>query len=384
MPAGAQIFHAHGNLPRGERVQATIGRRMSPRTATAYPWNALQRVSRVATRGASRARRHVEAMLDLGRLSSALSELTECEAVVVVQRITTEAPRRRPAAELAFELGGDGLACTLWVEPELIATALAHMLRRPIALSVPGALDESLNGAAHALLLELARRCGAKAPLHLTGPNSNPALHSEVFVEATVVLGGSAHAVQAALRLPELPAAPHVALVDLGETVISVPLVIGWSLAERADLADLVPGNAWFPGAGCWLDASLSGNVALAAPSLDQGSAAALSPNGTIVIRGGCVPLLPDAGELMTDSANAEASLNDAVLDSPVVVRVEMGAVSMTAREWAELGPGDIIETGRRIGEPIVLRIAGREVARGELVNLEGELGVRVRELVRP
>jgi flagellar motor switch/type III secretory pathway protein FliN len=85
----------------------------------------------------------------------------------------------------------------------------------------------------------------------------------------------------------------------------------------------------------------------------------------------------------MSDPAKPEASLTDAVLDSPVVVRVEVGAVSMSAREWAELAPGDVIETGRRIAEPVVLRVAGREVARGELVNLEGELGVRIRELVR-
>jgi flagellar motor switch/type III secretory pathway protein FliN len=41
-----------------------------------------------------------------------------------------------------------------------------------------------------------------------------------------------------------------------------------------------------------------------------------------------------------------------------------------------------VIETRHRIAEPVVLRIAGREVARGELVNIEGELGVRVRELL--
>ena len=69
--------------------------------------------------------------------------------------------------------------------------------------------------------------------------------------------------------------------------------------------------------------------------------------------------------------------------DRLMMVRIEIGAVSMTAREWAELGPGDVIESGRRIAEPVVLRVAGREVARGELVNLEGELGVRIRELVR-
>jgi flagellar motor switch protein FliM len=121
----------------------------------------------------------------------------------------------------------------------------------------------------------------------------------------------------------------------------------------------------------------------LAAASHDQGIAGTLSRDGKIVLRGESVLLLQDAGESMSDTAKPETSLNDAVLDSPVVVRVEIGAVTLTAREWAELGPGDVIEAGRRIAEPVILRVAGREVARGELVNLEGELGVRIRELVR-
>jgi flagellar motor switch/type III secretory pathway protein FliN len=77
-------------------------------------------------------------------------------------------------------------------------------------------------------------------------------------------------------------------------------------------------------------------------------------------------------------------TLDAAILDSPVVVRVEVGSVSFTAREWAELRPGDVIEMGIGLAEPVVLRIAGCEVARGELVNVDGELGVRIRELVAP
>jgi flagellar motor switch/type III secretory pathway protein FliN len=75
------------------------------------------------------------------------------------------------------------------------------------------------------------------------------------------------------------------------------------------------------------------------------------------------------------------SSIEEAVLDAPIVVRVEVGAVSMTAAEWARLRAGDVIETGRRLNEPVVLRVAGREVARGELCDIEGELGVRIREL---
>ena len=97
------------------------------------------------------------------------------------------------------------------------------------------------------------------------------------------------------------------------------------------------------------------------------------------MLRGDTVALGADAIMAEPEDSNA---LGEAALDAPVVVRVELGNVTLSARKWAELAPGDVIETGRRIGEPVVLRVAGREVARGELVNVEGELGVRIRELV--
>jgi type III secretion system YscQ/HrcQ family protein len=322
-------------------------------------------------------------VLDPLRLRAALAELTESEVSIVVKRVTNAPPQRRPLTELGFELADSGLRCSLSIEPELAANALARVLRRPITLTQPGALDHSLSGALHALVFELARRSGARGSLHLVEANAAKMRVGEVFVEATVLISGTAYQVLAALELAELPKRREVTLRELGELQIALPIVVGWSLAERATLADFVPGNAWFPGLGMWLDETGAGAVALAAASHDRGLAASLSRDGKIVLREGSVQLLPDAGELMSDPEKPEASLTDAVLDSPVVVRIEIGAVSMSAREWAELAPGDVIESGQRIAEPVVLRVAGREVARGELVNLEGELGVRIRELVR-
>jgi flagellar motor switch/type III secretory pathway protein FliN len=358
---------------------------MSPRRATAYPFHALESVPRETARRAARARRRVQAVLDPTRLRAALAELTESEVSIVVRDVSCAPPRRRPPTELGFELGDGGPCCALAIEPELAVSALSRTLRRPIILSHGGALDDSLSGALHALVFEIARRSGARAPLYLLDAGVARARASEVFVEASVLLAGAAYQVLLALELPELPElrVPTPTLRELGELPVALPVVAGWSLAERAALADFLPGNAWFPGEGLWLDASGAGSVALAATAQDRGLMATLSRDGKIVLRGGSVQLMPDAGELMSDPEKPEASLTDAVLDSPIVVRIEVGAVSMTAREWAELGPGDVIESGRRIAEPVVLRVAGREVARGELINLEGELGVRIRELVR-
>ena len=355
---------------------------MSQRVATPYPWTALERVSRVAAGRARAARRAVSRVLDPRRLAAALGELTECEVQLIVQRVSSEPPRRRPLTGLGLELG-DGLLVALAIEPELAVNALGRVLRRPIALSAHGALDDALAGALNAVALEVARRAGARAPLFVVHSSDAWTHANEVFVEGTVLLGGTPYQWVAALRIPELTPSEPASLAALGELPIALPLVVGLGLAERTQLADFQPGNAWFPGAGLWLASNGSGRGALAASNQDHGLSVELSPDGRIVLRGESVQLFVEAGELMTDSAKPEASLADAVLDSPVVVRVEIGAVSMTAREWAELSPGDVIEAGRRIAEPVVLRIAGREVARGELVSLEGELGIRIRELVR-
>lgn len=367
---------------------------MSLRAVTAYPWKALETVTRHSARRAAEGRRQVHALLDIARVSAALAELSDCEASLVVRRVSSETPRRRPLVELGFELGSTGIACALSVEPELAVNVLARILRRPVTLSPQATLDEALAGAFSAVVLEIARRSGAQGSLHLLDSGEARARARDVFVEATALIAGTPYQVVAALGLPELAPSPvrQPSLAALGELSIALPLVIGLGLAERAALADFTPGNAWFPGGGLWISPHGDGAVALAAATRDEGIAATLSRDGKIVIRGESVALPYDASstpqegaEPMSDLEKPDPSkltLTDAVLDSPVVVRVEMGAVSMTAREWAELGPGDVIETGRRIAEPVVLRVAGREVARGELVNLEGELGVRIRELV--
>ncbi len=356
---------------------------MTPRALTGYPWSALESVSRASARRGARARRAAQGVVDLPRLANALADLTDAEASVLVRRVTSAAPRRRALTDLGFELGNGGPVCALSLEPELAANALGRVLRRPVALSAHGTLDDSLTGALTAFLLELGRRAGARDTITVLEAGEARARASDVFVEASIVLAGTAYQVQVALGLPDLALESPASLSALGELEISVPLVAGWSLAERALLVDFVPGNAWFPGPGWWLDARGEGPIALAAASHDRGLGGTLTRDGKIVLRGESVQLLPDLGELMSEPGKPDASLSDAVLDSPIVVRVEIGAVSLTAREWAELGPGDVIETGRRVAEPVILRVAGREVARGELVNLEGEIGVRIRELVK-
>ena len=68
--------------------------------------------------------------------------------------------------------------------------------------------------------------------------------------------------------------------------------------------------------------------------------------------------------------------------DVPVDVSVELGRARMTIGETLDLGPGAIVTLDRMAGEPVDLLVNGRVVARGEVVVIDEEFGLRVTEVV--
>lgn len=67
--------------------------------------------------------------------------------------------------------------------------------------------------------------------------------------------------------------------------------------------------------------------------------------------------------------------------DIPLQVAVELARVPITAEEVVALKIGQVIDLNRVAGEPIDLSVNGKIVARGELVEVDGNLGVRVLSL---
>jgi flagellar motor switch protein FliN len=67
-----------------------------------------------------------------------------------------------------------------------------------------------------------------------------------------------------------------------------------------------------------------------------------------------------------------------APLDVPVTLTVELGRVNLTLAHLADLKAGDIVELSRHSRAPVELTSNGRLVARGELILIDTELGVRV------
>ncbi len=64
--------------------------------------------------------------------------------------------------------------------------------------------------------------------------------------------------------------------------------------------------------------------------------------------------------------------------DVPVTLVVELGRLNLPLRRLADLRPGDVLELGRHAREPVELTSGGRLIARGELVQIDTELGLRV------
>jgi type III secretion system YscQ/HrcQ family protein len=346
---------------------------------SAYPWASLERLPRAAWREAGRARRALARAITIDALGRAASEVLSVETALVLGDVSVDVFPTN-ADTVAFETS-DGSLVMVALDAALISGLLGRVLGRPVGLTAPGTpLDATVAGALAALLGEIARRSGAPEAL-VTSSRARPG-EACVNVSATVVFDGRPYWARAWIRASARPA-PPVSLASLGELEIGLGVVVAVCLASPSELGSLTPGDAWLPGAGWLLDPRGAGRAALAAPRSERGVALDLAPDGGVVVGDCVVELGLDVeGEMSSEREGVEGALAEAVLDAPVVVRVEVGTISLTAAEWAALAPGDVIETGRRINEPVVLRVAGREVARGELVEVEGELGVRIREIL--
>jgi flagellar motor switch protein FliN/FliY len=88
--------------------------------------------------------------------------------------------------------------------------------------------------------------------------------------------------------------------------------------------------------------------------------------------------------ETTTTSAPVEPSSAELerLYDVPVELAVEIGRTQMTIRETLALGPGSIVTLDKLAGEPVDLLVNGKPIARGEVVVLDEEFGLRVTEVL--
>jgi flagellar motor switch protein FliN/FliY len=112
------------------------------------------------------------------------------------------------------------------------------------------------------------------------------------------------------------------------------------------------------------VDATAATSSAAPAPSTPAGSA---TPAST-----------PDT------SAAAPRTGLDLLHDVEMEVTAELGRTRMSVRELLSLAPGNVVELDRAAGGPADLLVNGRLIARGEVVVIDENFGIRITEIISP
>lgn len=73
-----------------------------------------------------------------------------------------------------------------------------------------------------------------------------------------------------------------------------------------------------------------------------------------------------------------------ALYDLSLPVSIELGRTRMTVRDILALGSGSVVELERMAGEPVDVLVGDRTFARGEVVVLGEQFGVRLTRILQP
>ena len=155
---------------------------------------------------------------------------------------------------------------------------------------------------------------------------------------------------------------------DLGGEFVTVPLI-----GAGIDAAVLVPLST--------LSAARPGTVppaAFSAPAAAPEAAGATPPPGSgAAIGTQFVPSPREAGRSYAAQRGIEM-LHGVDME----VTVELGRTRMTVRDLLALSPGAVLELDRAAGSPADLLVNGRLIARGEVVVVDEDFGLRVTEIL--
>jgi len=154
---------------------------------------------------------------------------------------------------------------------------------------------------------------------------------------------------------------PGIALLDVGDgrPSAAVPLVSGGAhVATLALLVDAAPAPERLP------------DPALPVPGQRE-PAEAQTLELQALLPGGGAPAVPGA-------ARPLSLLHDVEMG----VTAELGRTRMTVRDLLSLAPGAVVELDRAAGSPVDVLVNGTLIARGEVVVIDEEYGIRISEIV--
>ncbi len=74
----------------------------------------------------------------------------------------------------------------------------------------------------------------------------------------------------------------------------------------------------------------------------------------------------------------------DLLYDIPLEITVELGRTNLQIRKILELGPGAVIQLDKLAGEPVDILANHKLIAKGEVVVIEENFGVRITDIISP
>lgn len=135
-------------------------------------------------------------------------------------------------------------------------------------------------------------------------------------------------------------------------------------------------------------EAPAAAPAAAAAPPSAAPPSADPPPREPAMLGGGEVPggdvhpvhFPPISPQALPDRSNQF----DLIMDVSLRVSVELGRTRMTVEEVLALGTGSVVELNKLAGEPVDILVNEALIARGEVVVVDENFGVRVTEIVSP
>lgn len=84
----------------------------------------------------------------------------------------------------------------------------------------------------------------------------------------------------------------------------------------------------------------------------------------------------------MSDTERRHTRNIEVLLGLPIEVAVELGSAEVELGELLRLGPGSVIELGSKVGDPLRVKVNGKEIGTGEAVMVKRRFGIRMASIV--
>lgn len=165
---------------------------------------------------------------------------------------------------------------------------------------------------------------------------------------------------------------PSVAGHDWGALPVPVRFCAGWTVMPLASLRELKRRDVVL------LDESWVGS------ELDRIVVTMGRLGAAASISGKLLTILEEPGEIMEELDEQGVDEGTGFGDLPVRLHFDLGERQLTLSELMALGPGHVFDLGRELRRAVIIRANGKVIGEGELVDVDGQIGVAVLSLAPP